>query len=112
METEKENALLTAQMKRAQGRGLKNSEIALLRHNEKVKVFERSPRTQSTVMSEADTRTSLQSGRDSLASVARATDSSLAARVATLETLLAGLSRQTITYCSGGSSSSKTIVMS
>lgn len=121
METEQEKALFIAQMKQAQGRGLKNSEITLLRHNEKLKVFPRSPRATSTVVSEADTRTSLQSGKDSLASAAgrAGTDAALTARVTALEarvtaleTLLAGLSRQTITYCSGGSSTSKTIVMS
>lgn len=114
METEQEKALFIAQMKQAQGRGLKNSEIALLRHNEKLKVFPRSPRAASTVISEADTRTSLQSGKDSLASAAgrsAGTDAALTARVAALETLLAGLSRQTISYCSGGTTTSKTILM-
>jgi hypothetical protein len=38
--------------------------------------------------------------------------SALIARIAALETLLSGLSRQTVTYCTGGSSSSKTILMS
>lgn len=38
--------------------------------------------------------------------------SDLYARVATLEALLAGLSQQTITYCSGGTSSSRIILMS
>jgi hypothetical protein len=32
--------------------------------------------------------------------------------VATLNTLVSGLSRQTVTYCSGGSPTSKTILMS
>ncbi len=36
----------------------------------------------------------------------------LSDRIAALETLTTGLSRTTVTYCSGGSSSSKTILMS
>jgi len=117
MSTERDDPLERAQMKQAQGRGLKNSELALLRHAEKVQVFKSKPRANAPTISEADTRTSLQAGRDALTSAAgRPTDltdlTALTARVAVLEDLLAGLSRQTITYCSGGSSSSKTIVMS
>ena len=114
MATERDDPLERAQMKQAQGRGLKNSELALLRHAEKVQVFKSKPRPPVPTISEGDTRTSLQAGRDSLASAAgRPTDlTALTARVVALEALLAGLTQQTVTYCSGGSSSSKTILMS
>lgn|SRR5574343_419246 len=106
------DALENARRKQEQGRGLKNSEIALLRHAEKVDAqIVRSPTKPAPVQtSEGDTRTTLNAGKDRLASAPTGGD--LTARVAALEALLSGLTRQTVTYCSGGSSTTKTVLMS
>lgn len=125
MPTERDdNPLRTALQKRDQGRGMKASEAALIRAAEKVQVFPRKPRPEPHSISEGDTRTTMLAGKDTLASAAgggagAADLAALEARIAALETyktvtldpLLSGLSRQTVTYCSGGSSSSKTILM-
>ncbi len=107
------DALEIARRKQAQGRGLKNSEIALLRHAEKVdaQIVDRPRSAPPAPLSEGDTRTTLNAGKDTLAS-AKPGGPDLTARIAVLEALLSGLTRQTVTYCSGGSSSSKTILMS
>lgn len=108
---EEEGVLETALSKREQGRGMNNSEIAAIRHYEQalVRPDRAAPRKTLTPYSES----TMVSNRDTLVkSVGGGSDASLAARVATLEALLAGLSRQTISYCSGGTTTSKTIVMS
>jgi len=104
------DVLRNALAKREQGRGLKNSEITAIRHYEQALVkSDRAPisRRSPAPVSEA----TMVANRDTLARSTGA-DAALAARVAVLEALLSGLTRQTITYCSGGSSSSKTILMS
>lgn len=122
MPTQREHdALENARKKQAQGRGLKNSEIALLRHAEKVdaQIAKPARRPAASTLSEGDTRTALQAGKDKLSSAgtSNAPDltaalAALTARVASLESLTTGLTRQTVTYCSGGSPTSKTILMS
>ena len=133
-------------MKRAQGRGLKNSEITLLSHADNLRVFDRQPSPTPSTTSEGDTRTTMQAGKDTLAA-ARGIDAALTARVAAvettttthtsqistnttnitanataitaltarvvaLETLLSGLTKQTVSYCTSGSPVTKQILMS
>lgn len=111
MEYDENNSILeTALAKRKQGRGMKNSEIAEIRHYEQalVKTDRSSARNSLTPYSES----TMVTNRDTLfKSNGGGTDAALAARVAALEALLAGLSRQTISYCSGGTTTSKTILM-
>lgn len=133
-------------MKRAQGRGLKNSEITLLSHADNLRVFDRQPSPTPSTTSEGDTRTTMQAGKDTLAAArgidaaltARVTAvetttsthtgqissntgdisthtgqiSALTARVLALETLLSGLTKQNVSYCTGGSTVTKQILMS
>lgn len=117
---DQKSELARIRTKRNEGRGIGASEAAFQRHAEKVasQIVQPRPRSEAARISEADTRTTMQAGKDTLASAAgrggaSAADlTALTARVAALETLLSGLTRQTVTYCSGGSSSSKTILMS
>lgn len=124
---DQQSELTRIQTKRREGRGIGASEAAFQRHAEKVKaqIMAPRPRSEATRISEADTRTTMLAGKDTLAAsegggASTASVAALEARIAALETyktvtldpLLSGLSRQTVTYCSGGSSSSKTILMS
>tara|TARA_R110002126_G_scaffold192782_2_gene341045 strand:+ start:272 stop:610 length:339 start_codon:yes stop_codon:yes gene_type:complete len=107
---ENNNVLMTALAKRQQGRGMKGSEIAEIRHYEQalVKGDRAAPRKALSPYSES----TMVANRDTLAKTSgNGTDTALAARVAVLEALLAGMSRQTISYCSSGTTTSKTIVM-
>lgn len=107
---ENNSVLKTALAKREQGRGMKGSEIAEIRHYEQalIRPDRAAPRKTLTPYSES----TMVSNRDTLVkSGGNGTDSALAARVAILEALLAGMSRQTISYCSSGTTTSKTIVM-
>jgi hypothetical protein len=126
---DQESELARIRAKRKEGRGIGASEAAFQRHAEKVasQIVKPRPRSEATRISEADTRTTMLAGKDTLAAAAgggggasTAALAALEARIAALETynsgtlipLVTGLTRQTVTYCSGGSSSSKTILMS
>ena len=146
MKDEPDDLLALARMKRAQGRGLKNSEITLLSHADNLRVFDRQPSPTPSTTSEGDTRTTMQAGKDTLAA-ARGIDAALTARVTavetttathtgqistnttniaanaaaitaltarvvTLENLVLNLTRQNVSYCTGGSTVTKTILMS
>jgi len=152
MKDEPDDPLALARMKQAQGRGLKNSELTLLRHADNLRVFDSQRSQPPPTTSEGDTRTAMQAGKDTLAS-ARGIDSALTARVGavetttathtgqisthtgqisthttniaanataiteltarvqTLETLVLNLTRQSVSYCTGGSTVTKTILM-
>lgn len=116
---DQQSELTRIQTKRREGRGIGASEAAFQRHAEKVKaqIMAPRPRSEATRISEADTRTTMLAGKDTLAAsegggASTASVAALGARIAVLESLLSGLTRQTVTYCSGGSSSSATILMS
>jgi len=146
MKDEPDDPLALARMKQAQGRGLKNSELTLLRHADNLRVFDSQRSQPPPTTSEGDTRTAMQAGKDTLAS-ARGIDSALTARVGAvettttthtgqisthttniaanataiteltarvlaLETLLSGLTKQSVSYCTGGSTVPKQILMS
>ena len=59
-------SLRVALAKQADGRGLKNSEISALRHFERAKVFPPAPRSEARRISEGDTRTEMDTGKDRL----------------------------------------------
>lgn len=126
-----DDELRTALAKKAQGRGLKNSEITALRHYEQALARpasvtrEEPPRPHSITRGEReDAQNQMKTHRDTLAKDGGGPD--LTARVAALEasvaalqasvtallTLTSGLSRTSVTYCVSGASSSKTILMS
>lgn len=100
---QKAAALRVAQIKQAQGRGLKNSEITMLRAFERAQIRPPRPPVKATKIGEADTRTSPTTGKDTLQSSGGASNSSsgLEARIAALEQRLLGYVDQVIQTCDG-----------
>jgi hypothetical protein len=120
------NPLETALRKQAQGRGTNNTEKRLLSDLERGRIgrdhfsqiysapersrakdIETAEQTRSVRATSPHTQ--IGTGKDKIYGSG---DDGLAARVAVLEALLSGLSRQTVSYCTGGVTSSKTILMS
>jgi len=60
------DSLRNALRKREEGRGLKNSEITALRQFDRAEIFPSKPRPEPARISEADTRTTLTAGKDTL----------------------------------------------
>lgn len=60
------DSLRNALRKRKEGRGLKNSEITALRQFDRAEIFSSKPRKEPARISEADTRTTLTAGKDTL----------------------------------------------
>jgi len=86
--------LNTALMKKQQGRGMTNTEIAAMHAMDKIKINSPKPIEQPEPIKFGDTKTNMLVGRDSL---------SLEARISAIESLLSGLNTQTsITVCGLG----------
>lgn len=90
-----DNELLsTALMKKQQGRGMTNTEIAAMHAMDKIKINPPKPLEQPEPIKFGDTKTNMLVGKDSL---------SLEARISAIESLLSGLNTQTsITVCGLG----------
>ena len=120
MTEEQKKRLDSALAKREGGYGMKNSEIAMVRAFDRGRISEHFDRLKSAPFSPPTMLRSLESTTvervDGLAEKLRGgrggEETDYESRIAALEALLTGLTRKSITYCSGGSSSTKTILMS